>query len=367
MSVDVHLTAPSGPWHARGVVLPDGDRSCDWWIVDGHLTDELVAGASDLPGAWVLPGGLVDAHTHLTMNFGHAMPHADGSDDLIAANGAAQLRAGVLALRDAGHAWGGVPRQCPAGPRLQRAGSLIAPPGRGYPNVCRLVPEDDLVAVALEEVAAGAGWVKVLGDFPGPDGNWFAAPSNYSRQVLTALVREVHAAGARVLGHSTGLGAEDLVAAGVDSVEHGMALSSDLIAEMADRGIAWTCTLATALKHVGALCEQPTPVGAYVRAQFDRIREQLPRAAAIGVPLLAGTDEIPMGAIWRELQHLGEFGLTPAQALGAGSVQARAWLGFPAVGPGGSADLVTFDADPRRDLSGLARPAAVLMAGRRVA
>lgn len=135
MSVDVHLTAPSGPWHVRGVVLPDGDRSCDWWIVDGHLTDELVAGASDLPGAWVLPGGLVDAHTHLTMNFGHAMPHADGSDDLIAANGAAQLRAGVLALRDAGHAWGGVPRECPDGPRLQRAGSLIAPPGRGYPNV----------------------------------------------------------------------------------------------------------------------------------------------------------------------------------------------------------------------------------------
>ncbi len=94
MSVDVQLTAPSGPWHVRGVVLPDGDRSCDWRIVDGHLTDEPVAGASDLPGAWVLPGGLVDAHTHLTMNFGRAMPHADGSDDLIAANGAAQLRAG---------------------------------------------------------------------------------------------------------------------------------------------------------------------------------------------------------------------------------------------------------------------------------
>ena len=81
--------------------------------------------------------------------------------------------------------------------------------------------------------------------------------------MLTTLVHEAHTAGARVLGHSTGLGAADLVAAGVDSVEHGMALCSDVIAEMADRGIAWTCTLATALEHVGALCEQPTPVGAH--------------------------------------------------------------------------------------------------------
>ena len=113
-----------GPWHIHAVCLHGADPGVDgeaprhWWVSDGRLTDRPVPGARDLPGQWLLPGGLVDAHVHLTMNFGKAMPHDDGSDELVAANGDAQRRAGVLALRDAGCAWGGVPRESVAGPRL---------------------------------------------------------------------------------------------------------------------------------------------------------------------------------------------------------------------------------------------------------
>ena len=156
----------------------------------------------------------------------------------------------------------------------------MAPPGRGYPNVCRSAEADSLVAVALEEVAAGAQWVKVLADFPGPDGNWFAAPANYSRGVLATLVREAHAAGARVMVHRTGLGAADLVAAGVDSIEHGMAMTERCSGPMADRGIAWSLTLATAEKHVGPLAAQDGPVGAYIRGRLDHVRGLLPVVAA---------------------------------------------------------------------------------------
>ncbi|MCC7241924.1 MAG: hypothetical protein IT180_08365 [Acidobacteria bacterium] len=49
-------------WHVRAVSLPDGDEPADLWIVDGRLTGQPVAGARELPGGWVLPGGLVDAH-----------------------------------------------------------------------------------------------------------------------------------------------------------------------------------------------------------------------------------------------------------------------------------------------------------------
>lgn len=363
MAVTSPRTSSAGPWHLHGVLLPHGIEPQDWWIVDGRLTDRPAPGASDLPGGWILPGGLVDAHVHLTMNFGKAMPCEDGSDALIAANSAAQRKAGVLAIRDAGCAWGGVPRESVEGPRLQRAGSLIAPPGRGYPNVCRLASQDDLLTVALEEIAAGAQWVKVLGDFPGVDGNWFAAPSNYPRDVLVTLVREVHSAGARVMGHSTGLGAADLIAAGVDSVEHGMALTTDLIKAMADGGIAWTLTLATAHKHVGAVASLQNPVGVYIRGQLDRLRDLLPMAAEIGVPILAGTDEIGMGALAEELQWLTRYGLTPARALAAGSTSGRTWLGFRPVSAGDLADLVTYDVDPRAGLDVLKRPAAVLYGG----
>lgn len=354
-------------WHMRAVRLPDGTQPEEWWIVDGRVSDQPIAGARELPGGWFLPGGLVDAHAHLTMNF-NSFPLPDGGDELIAANLAAQRRAGVLAVRDAGLAWGGQPARADLrhGPRLQSAGRLLAAPGRGYPQVCAHVPAEGLVDAALEDIRAGAAWVKILADFPGPDGDWFAAPPSYPLETLEAVVRAAHAAGVRVMAHSTGRAASDLVRAGVDSIEHGMVLSGDLLEPMADRGIAWSLTIGTALMHVGPFAALDSPVGAYIRGALDRVRELLPLAASLGVPLLAGTDELPHGAIARELAALLEFGLTPAQAIAAASTGARAYLGLPAFGPGAPGDLVTFAADPRADLAALARPAAVVFNGQRL-
>ena len=353
-------------WHLRATVLPHGRHPIDAWVGHGVISEQPIAGASTLPGRFVLAGGLVDAHVHLTMNFGRALPHADGSDALMGANADRHRHAGILALRDAGAAWGGVPHELDEGPRLQRASRLLAPAGRGYPNVCRSVEAGDLVAVAMAEVEAGADWVKVLADFPGADGNWFTAPANYPRAVISELVQQAHTSGARVMAHSTGLAAADLLAAGVDSIEHGMAVTREQVEAMADQQIAWTATLATADKHVGALAAAPTPVGAYLRSQFDRLRELFPLAVSRGVPVIAGTDEIGPGALWRELQCLVDSGLTREQALAAGSTVARTWLGFPAVAPGQLADLVTWDDDPRDDLARLATPAAVLYGGKLV-
>jgi imidazolonepropionase-like amidohydrolase len=354
----------AGPWHLRAIRLPDGALAEEWWIVDGQLTDAPVAGARELPGGWFLPGGLVDAHAHLTMNFnGFDLP--DGSQELIAANLRAQRGAGVLAVRDAGLAWGGSPgRTSPSGPQVQSAGRLLAAPGRGYPGICVWVEPEQLVEAALAEAAAGAAWVKIMADFPGPDGNWFAAPASYTLEQLDQLVRAVHGAGARVMAHSTGMAAGDLVRAGVNSIEHGMQLDSGLLEQMARRGIAWSLTIGTALKHVGPLAEQDGPVGAYIRGELARVRELLPAAAALGVPLLAGTDELPHGALAQELAVLCDYGLAPAQALVAGSTAARAFLGLPAANT--TADLVTFSADPRNDIAALARPAAVVAGGARV-
>lgn len=356
-----------GPWHIHAIRLPDGTTSEEWWVADGRLSDTPIPGARDLPGAYLLPGGLVDSHIHRTMNFnGFAL--ADGSDVLAEANLAAQRAAGVLAVRDAGLAWGGWPSGEPEhGPRLQSAGRLLAAPGRGYPNICTWVAPEQLVAAGLEEVRRGAAWVKIMADFPGPDGNWFMGPPSFPREVVAALVRAVHAAGARVMAHSTGLAAPDLVHAGVDSIEHGMRLSGELLEQMAARNIAWSLTLGTALMHVGPLAAQEGPVGQYIRSELARTRELLPLAAMLGVPLLAGTDELPQGAIAREVAHLHEYGLTPAQAIAAASTGARAFLGFPAFTPGAPADLVLFDADPRRDLAALGRPRAILFAGRLLA
>ena len=356
------ISHDDGPWHLRAIRLPGGIQPEDWWIVDGQVSDTPVPNARDLPGGWFLPGGLVDAHAHLTMNFnGFAL--RDGSSELITANLAAQRATGVLALRDAGLAWGGKPQ---SESRVQRAGSLLAAPGRGYPHICRWVEADQLVNVALEEVSQGAAWVKIMADFPGPDGDWFAAPSNYPRDVLHALVRAVHGAGARVMAHSTGQAAADLVYAGVDSIEHGMQLNGELLEEMARRGSAWTLTMATALKHIGPLTTLNNPIGAAIRAEFARIRELLPLAVSLGVPLLAGTDELPHGALAQEIALLHDFGLSAKESITLASTGARAYLGFPGFEVAAPGDLITFTSDPRTNLATLAQPAVVVFNGQRI-
>ena len=97
-----------------------------------------------------------------------------------------------------------------------------------------------------------------------------------------------------------------------------------------------------------------------------QLREIIPLAVQLGVPVLAGTDEAPHGAIAREVARLRQFGLTPAAAIAAVSTGARAYLGLPALAPGAPADLVTFAADPRTDPEALAKQAAVVRAGRRI-
>lgn len=61
-----------------------------------------------------------------------------------------------------------------------------------------------------------------------------------------------------------------------------------------------------------------------------------------------------------------EFGLEPVDALRAATTAARAFLGAPGMGDGAPADFVTYDADPRADVTVLRHPAAVVRRGVRV-
>jgi imidazolonepropionase-like amidohydrolase len=90
----------------------------------------------------------------------------------------------------------------------------------------------------------------------------------------------------------------------------------------------------------------------------------IPLAARLGVALLAGTDTV--GTVVDEVRQLVDYGLEPVDALRAASTAARAFLGEPGLDDGAAADLVTFDDDPRDDPGVLARPAAVVLNGRRV-
>jgi imidazolonepropionase-like amidohydrolase len=86
-----------------------------------------------------------------------------------------------------------------------------------------------------------------------------------------------------------------------------------------------------------------------------------------GVPIYAGTDAgggVQHGLAAGEVRKLHEAGLSAEDALAAGSWAARAWLGLPGLTDGALADLVVYDADPRRDLRILQSPRRIVLRGR---
>ncbi len=235
-------------WAVHGVELPLGDEPVSWWIDgSGAVHDRPVADADPLPGRFVLPG-LADAHAHPAVGSGPA-----GLVPLDAAAARANLtawaQAGITLVRDVGSA-GGLTLQLGPGPglpALQAAGRFLAPAGRYFPDLLGVpVDEAGLAGAALAEIGRGAAWVKVIADFPdlaagtGPE-------ATYPIGAIARLVAAVHQAGARVAVHSTVPGAGQMVAAGVDSVEHGFGLDEDAVKDMAGRGTAWTPTVGALL------------------------------------------------------------------------------------------------------------------------
>jgi imidazolonepropionase-like amidohydrolase len=352
--------------HLSGVVLPEGEHR-DVWVRDGRFTFEPVAGAETVSrGGWLIPG-LVDAHCHvgIASGGGHVEDLAAARDQALT-----ERAAGVLALRDCGSP---VDTRAldddPDLPRIIRAGRHIAAPRRYIPGLAVEVEPPDLAAEVRVQARRGDGWVKLVGDWI--DRGLGDLGPEWPREVLDAAIAAAHEEGARVTAHTFGTDAlPDLIAAGIDCIEHGTGLTEELIGEMAARGTAVVPTLVNVENFPGfaAAGEEKFPAyastirrlyansGAVVRAAFDA-----------GVPVFAGTDAgggIAHGVIADEVRALHAAGLPAEAALAAASWSARAWLGLPCIEEGAPADVVVYETDPRADLDALQRPQRMILRGR---
>ncbi len=362
------MTSPStGPdVHLSGVVLPEGEQR-DVWVRDGRFTFDPVPGVETVStGGWLLPG-LVDAHCHVGVGMGGV--HVADLDGL-REQALAERAAGVLALRDCGS-----PVDTRALddetdlPRIIRAGRHIARTRRYIPDLGVELEPDGLAAEVRVQAGRGDGWVKLVGDWI-DRGVGDLAPE-WPRDALEAAIAAAHAAGARVTAHTFGTDAlPDLIGAGIDCIEHGTGLTEDLVGEMAARGTAVVPTLVNVENFPGFATagERKFPSYASTMRRLHANAGAVVRAAyEAGVPVFAGTDAgggIEHGRIADEVRALHGAGLPAEAALAAASWSARAWLGLRCIEEGAPADLVVFDADPRRDLDVLARPGLTLLRGR---
>jgi len=360
---------PATPLHLRGVVLPAGEQR-DLWVDElGLVRDEPVAGAETLADrGWVLPG-LVDAHCHVGLD-----EHGGVDEATTEAQALADRDAGALLLRDAGvpldtH-WMDARDDLP---RVVRAGRHIARNRRYIRNYGAEIEPADLVAEVETQAGRGDGWVKLVGDWIDRDAGDLTPC--WPADVAAAAIARAHELGARVTAHCFGeQSVAELVAAGIDCIEHGTGLTDDVVAEMARRGTALVPTRVQ-IDNFPTYAEQGgakfPAYGAHMRDLHARCDATLRSAHEAGVPIYTGTDAggvLPHGLVGREVLALHELvGLSTVDALASASWAARVWLGRPGLGVGDPADLVVYDADPRTDLRALAHPRAVVLRGRVVA
>ena len=340
----------------RGVALPGGDV-VDLFADGDRWTDDPVRGAGLAAEGWLLPG-LVDAHTHPGADEpGKPFDEAVLRDDL-----RAHVAAGVTMIRSPGlagepPAWFGLDDDVP---RAVHAGPWIAQHGQFFDGWGRRADHAELPAVAASQ-AARTGWAKIIAD-------WYPEDEPVPAGVLAAVVEAVHAVGGRVAVHSQqAAGGAAAVAAGADSLEHGMCLDPELLPRMAERGIALTPTLQVLTATLDVVRERPDgPRKDWYLRGATAHPNLVAAAAEAGVTILAGTDSAPHGRVADEIRALAAAGLRAHDALAAGSWAARRYLGLGGLTPGAPADAVVYDADPRTDLTQLDSPRAVILRGRLV-
>ena len=346
----------------------------------------------DLTGYTLLPG-LIDVHTHLTMetNFDpyFELSMTPGKEAIIGVeNAKTTLEAGFTSVRNVGaNGFTDVALRDEineghiAGPHMQASGPALGITGGhmdenllpqqyhvqgegvadGIPEVQHKVRENIKYGADLIKIGASGG-VLSKGDDP--------KASQYTLEEMQAIVADAHRLGRKVAAHAHGAQAILWASqAGVDSIEHGSYIDDASIAMMKKNG--------TYLVPTSYLYDWVTQYGSlpalYHQKMIDTIavaRTNHKRAIAAGVKVALGTDAAvyPHGLNARELEvYVTAYGMSPLQSLQTATLNAADLMGWTAktgsLDAGKWADVIAVKGDPLQDIKLLQHVPFVMKAG----
>jgi imidazolonepropionase-like amidohydrolase len=256
----------------------------------------------DLSKEWVMPG-IMDAHTHVTQSvkYFRELDH----NYLVESTGLRALRglrtaqtllnAGITTVRDVGNdanfAAVDLRKAIDAGwfvgPTVQTAGKIIAPFGGQSGGIPQEIgpfwrfeyydadSPDEIRKAVRENIFYGADLIKLVAD---------NSDYHYSVEEVRAAVEEAHHANRPVAVHVLGgEAADNVIAAGVDSIEHGFYLTDDQLLRMKEKGIILSSTDFPTTHFQGGEFPNAEKIGAAI---IDRLH----RAHKVGVKIGFSTD-----------------------------------------------------------------------------
>jgi len=375
------IDGTGGPVVADSAVVIRGDRIV---AVGKRDAVKIPSGAEviDARGLTLVPG-LIDSHFHI-----------DGDDPLPAL----YLSHGVTSIRDPGQwieAYDAARNASAPVPRLFLCGPHLDSPPPAYPTDSFIVRDADETRLAVNRfVDDGASAIKVYYRLP--------------LALIKVAIETAHARGVPVMGHLEIVDARDAIRAGIDGIEHATSFGTALLplrdAEkyrqsvladnnarregrykvwnaidlntpqatalfklIVDRGVVVSPTLAVFERQRGDKDTNDVHVHG-----FKQMEAFVGAANKAGAKIVVGShSDVPHAkrgwAYQRELELLVESGLTPMEALVAGTMENARYFHIAdrlgSIETGKLADLVLVDGDPLKDISNMRRIKRVMLNG----
>ena len=358
-------------------------------LEDGHVT--LEAGRITSVGEWgaapkdgravvatggTILAGLINSHAHLAWDGIHDLAAQSLGDApeisayKAAANMLACLRAGITTVRDLGMNRSGafakqaVEQGVFAGPRLLICAEAIVQTGGHTYWCCREASgADEMRRAVREQIRDGADLIKVM---------MCHDTLEFTDEELRAIVDEAHRGGIPVTAHATFDAAiARAVDFGIDTIEHGGAMSDETIAKLVARGVPIVTTFSPVVIQAKPEIARSYKIPEWKirerqRAVADRSRyDGLLRAARAGVRIVFGTDAgspaVRHGVVVPEMEFMIEVGVVAdnhgaiMSATREAAIMNRLDDRVGTVETGKEADVIVVDGNPLDDLRDLER------------
>lgn len=351
----------------------------------------------DLSNETVMPG-MIDCHVHITGGGSRDRLHT--SPERVAIQSSWNMRNilmhGVTAVRDVSGDINvlkalqeSIEAGLTPGPHLWYSGMSLTPTGgpadfsKGQdPAWTRsdgwldnvIDSPNEAVHAVRDRKQKGASVIKI-----NSSGGVASSGIDVSKQVLAqdeldAIVRTAHSLKMKVATHAHGEpGIHAALLAGVDSIEHGTFANEGDYKLMKDRGVYLVPTLYAAHEIHEVAEKNPDTLAPDVREKALRVTPlmmgNLTRAYHYGVRIAMGTDQLgyhPLGDDAREFAWMVEAGMTPMDAIIAGTSHGADLIGHPELGaiqPDKAADIIAMPDDPLKDITALQRVSFVMKGG----